>query len=173
MYDINTKETKNNLKICVFYIFILIFFILIIFVSLLSENIGHTTEATVLVSIIVIGFVAVFIKIIIDLIGIIKILNIIKRLQKRGKLFKNVPFCVDFKNNHFVTVTFRLSNGNIESFTRKFLFYDKKIDSERFIDILLDENNIRDYYIDFNINRIGGNLKEDYYIEDDNDMKKD
>ncbi len=32
-----------------------------------------------------------------------------------------------------------------------------------FIDVLIDENNTNNYYIDFEINRISGNLDSDYY----------
>ena len=173
MYDIDIKEVKNNLKSYIFYAFVLIFFITIIFISLSGENIGYTMEFTIIVSIIVVGFGMAFIKVVLDLVSTIKILNMIKRLQKTGKLFKNVPFFVDWKTNHFVTVTFSLSDGSMKSFTRKFIYYDKRFDEERFIDIVLDENNIKDYYIGFNINRIGGNLKEDYYIMDSEDTIKE
>lgn len=42
--------------------------------------------------------------------------------------------------------------------------YDRKtFDSDGRVDLLIDENNPENYFIDFEINRINGNLPQDYY----------
>ena len=42
--------------------------------------------------------------------------------------------------------------------------YDRKtFDSDGMVDLLIDENNPENYFIDFEINRINGNLPQDYY----------
>ena len=33
------------------------------------------------------------------------------------------------------------------------------------VDLVIDENNPTNYFIDFDINRLGGNLPSDYYVE--------
>jgi hypothetical protein len=43
--------------------------------------------------------------------------------------------------------------------------YDMKhSDADGLIDVIIDEKNPKRYFMDFEINRLTGNLKEDYYV---------
>ena len=91
----------------------------------------------------------------------------LKKLNKTGKLVKGLPF--DLENTNLsineqalqrIRVEYRLPTGELTTLTSSQIF--KKSDSST-VDLLIDENDTNNYYIDFDINRKNGNLPDDYY----------
>ena len=51
--------------------------------------------------------------------------------------------------------------------------HDKKLsDEDGLVDLLIDENNPSNYFIDFEINRLSGNLPTDYYDANNNNKEE-
>lgn len=109
-------------------------------------------------------------------IAIINIIKINKRVKKilelntRGKLIKNLPYILE--NTGIVINGVPIQRPVVEytlpSGAQVTLYgdprNDKKLyDDDCMVDLLIDENNPDNYYIDFEINRLSGNLPEDYY----------
>lgn len=110
------------------------------------------------------------------LIGVINIkkvnkrIKIINELNQKGKLIKNLPYRLEDTgmtvNNVRIkrpVVDYTLPSGS--SIT---LYgdprHDRKIaDLDGMVDLVIDESNPNNYFIDFEINRISGNLPTDYY----------
>ncbi len=91
----------------------------------------------------------------------------LKKLNETGKLVKGLPF--DLENTNLsineqalqrIRVEYRLPTGELATLTSSQIF--KKSDSST-VDLLIDENDTNNYYIDFDINRKNGNLPDDYY----------
>lgn len=106
-----------------------------------------------------------------DTIKILVRIRTIKKLNKTGKLIKNLPYhmkCVGTDPNDKKLmkpiVAFTLPDGTplvLEGDVR----YDlKHSDADGLIDVIIDEKNPKRYFMDFEINRLTGNLKEDYYV---------
>ena len=94
----------------------------------------------------------------------------VKELNEKGKLVKNLPYHMEntgmVVNN--VPVQRPVVDYTLPSGTTITLYgdprHDKKMaDSDGFVDIVIDENNPQNYFIDFEINRLSGNLQSDYY----------
>lgn len=123
-------------------------------------------------------YVALFIPgifVIIGLIGILKInkrVKAIKELNKKGKLIKNLHYELVDSNMSVNNITikrpmvmYKLSTG-VEIPLYGDPRHDKKhFDKDGLVDLVIDENNPTNYFIDFEINRLGGNLPSDYYVE--------
>lgn len=99
-----------------------------------------------------------------------KRIKLINELNQTGKLVKNLPYRLEktgtVVNNQPIlrpVVDYTLPSGSVIQ-----LFGDprhdrKNFDADGMVDLLIDENNPDNYYIDFEINRLSGNLSEDYY----------
>lgn len=86
--------------------------------------------------------------------------KIIKELNKKGKLIKNIPY--QSKHNHKFIVNYMLPSGNMVLLYGN-LSYNKKSEDVRTVDLVIDEDNPKNYYIDVEINRLSGNLPQDYF----------
>jgi hypothetical protein len=60
-------------------------------------------------------------------------------------------------------VDYKLPNGSIITLQGDPRFDNKVSDSDGLVDIVIDENNTDNYFIDFEINRLNGNRPEDYF----------
>ena len=95
----------------------------------------------------------------------------IKILQKKGKLIKSIPctmkntgLTINGQPYHMPVVSYQLKTGNIIDLYGlerhdPYGKYDRKT-----VDLLIDEDNPKIYYIDYRIDRISGNLDQDYYL---------
>ena len=99
---------------------------------------------------------------------VIAVVNIMKankrikeilKLNQTGKLIKNLPYRLEDTGTVIngveiqrPVVEYVLPSGDRKTF-----------DSDGMVDLLIDENNPENYFIDFEINRINGNLPQDYY----------
>ena len=117
-----------------------------------------------------------FLGLIIMLIGIAglhtvkKQIDAINRLNESGILLKNIPYklvTLDNGSNIILINEFKLPNGdlikigdneNIDGIIR---------DVGDHVDVVIDPNDYSNYYVNYEVNRIGGNKKEDFYITDE------
>ena len=91
-------------------------------------------------------------------------------LNNKGKLVKNLPYRLERTgtviNNRPVLrpgVDYKLPNGSIVTLYGDGRYDFKESDEDGMVDIIIDEQNPSNYYIDFEINRLSGNREEDYY----------
>ncbi len=109
-------------------------------------------------------------------IGIYGIVSVNKRikffeeLDKNGKLVKNLPYRLEDTGQTFnnvpqmrIIVNYQLPDGNIVRLIGSASGNEIAKNKDGLVDLVIDENNPDNYYIDFNINRLGGNLPTDYY----------
>jgi len=112
------------------------------------------------------------------LVAVINIRKVNKRikaileLNQKGKLVKNLPYRLEntgmVVNNVPIqrpVVDYTLSSGTIITLYGDARHDKKQSDSDGMVDLLIDESNPDNYYIDFEINRLSGNLPQDYYQE--------
>ncbi len=103
----------------------------------------------------------------------------IKKLNKVGKLVKNLPFKMEktdiVENDRRIfriTLDYTLPSGKTITLKGEPRYDFKFSDKDGLVDLVIDCNNPKNYFIDFEINRLSGNLPEDYYELKNNDSKK-
>ena len=99
-----------------------------------------------------------------------KNLKNIKYLQTSGKLVKTIPCIrketglrINNKIYYIPTIEYMLPTGIIKKLKGLERHNPYEEDTLRTIDLLIDENNPKIYYIDNRIDRITGNTDQDYY----------
>ena len=99
-----------------------------------------------------------------------KRIKIIEELNQTGKLVKNLPYrLVDTGmtvNNVRIkkpVVDYTLPSGTVIQLDGDARHDRKSFDADGMVDLVIDESNPNNYFIDFEINRITGNLPTDYY----------
>ncbi len=99
-----------------------------------------------------------------------KRVKIINELNQKGKLVKNLQYhlentniCVNNVQIQRPVVDYTLPSGKIKTLYGDPIYDKKTFDSDGMIDLVIDESNPNNYFIDFEINRISGNLPTDYY----------
>lgn len=112
---------------------------------------------------------------IINMIKINKRVRIINELNQKGKLIKNLKYHLensDITINNVkiqrLVVDYKLPSGSIITLYGDPRYDKKSFDSDGLVDLVIDESNPDNYFIDFEINRISGNLPSDYYDEKNN-----
>ncbi len=110
--------------------------------------------------------------IIFSIFGFIKVNKQVKRVKylcKNGKLVKNLPYTLEatetvINNKRLMrpVVNYILPNGNTVVL-RGNNMYAEEANNNRMIDLIIDANDPTNYYLDFSINRLSGNLTTDYY----------
>lgn len=119
------------------------------------------------------------------LIGIIfikkinKRIKIINELNKNGRLIKNLPYRLENTNVSIngipvqrPVIDFTLKTGSVITLRGDGRYDKKHFDHDGMVDLIIDENNPENYYIDFEINRLSGNLSEDYYDPNKKELSK-
>jgi len=109
-------------------------------------------------------------------IAVINILKINKRVKKilelnqKGKLVKNLPYRLENTGTviNGVPIQRPVIDYTLSSGTTVTLYGDPRSDKKLYdedgvVDLLIDESNPDYYYIDFEINRLSGNLPQDYF----------
>lgn len=94
----------------------------------------------------------------------------ILELNQKGKLIKNLPHRLENTgmsvNNVPIqrpVVDYTLPTGTTITLYGDARHDKKHFDADGLVDLLIDESNPDNYYIDFEINRLSGNLPQDYY----------
>ncbi len=137
-----------------------------------SECVSNYTKTGNLILIIFLLSLLIFIAIGVS--GFIKINKRIKKIEElnfKGKLIKNLPYRMEDTNMSVNNVPIRrpvveytLSTGSVVMLEGDQRNDRKFADADGFVDIVIDENDLSNYYIDFEINRLTGNLPGDYYV---------
>jgi len=106
----------------------------------------------------------------VNMIKVSKRLKLIKELNKTGKLVKNLPYHLEYTgmsvNDRQIqkpVVEYPLESGSIITLQGDPRHDQKGSDADGLVDVVIDENNPDNYFIDFEINRLSGNLPTDYY----------
>ena len=105
-----------------------------------------------------------------NIIKVNKRIKLINNLNTTGKLVKNLPYRLENTGMSVngiqiqrPVVDYTLPSGttiNLQGDPR----HDKKVaDKDGMVDLVIDEANPNNYFIDFEINRLSGNLPTDYY----------
>lgn len=105
-----------------------------------------------------------------NIIKVNKRIKLINNLNTTGKLVKNLPYRLENTGMSFngiqiqkPVVDYTLPSGTtitLQGDPR----HDKKVaDKDGMVDLVIDEANPNNYFIDFEINRLSGNLPTDYY----------
>jgi len=102
-------------------------------------------------------------------INIKKKIKIIEELNQKGKLVKSLPYRLEDTGRVVngvrikrPVVDYVLPTGNVITLYGDPRNDRKTMDADGLVDLLIDESNPKNYYIDFEINRLTGNLPEDY-----------
>lgn len=105
--------------------------------------------------------------------------GLMEELNQKGKLIKRMPCRLEDSdmsvNNVKVkwpVVDYVLPTGEKLSLHGQPDISGKLFEEGAFIDLLIDENNPENYFIDFDINRLNGNSSSDYYKPSLNDNEK-
>ncbi len=98
----------------------------------------------------------------------------IEALNQTGKLIKNLPYhlaesdiSVNDRPLMKIAVNYRLPNGETVELSGDPRYDRKESDDDGKVDLVIDESNPKNYFLDFNINRISGNRSSDYYTGPD------
>lgn len=98
-----------------------------------------------------------------------KRLKVIEELNQKGKLVKNLPYRLEdtgMRVNdipiHRPVIDYILPSGSSVVLYGDPRHDGKSFDADGMVDLVIDENNPKNYYIDFEINRLSGNLPQDY-----------
>ena len=104
----------------------------------------------------------------------------IKKLNQNGKLVKNIPYHLEETNTvvdgvpiQCPVIEYTLPSGSTVTLRGDPRNDNKLRDEDGMVDLIIDENNPENYFIDFEINRLSGNLPTDYYNDpasDPNDI---
>ena len=99
-----------------------------------------------------------------------KRIKIIKELNTKGKLVKNLPYRLENSNMkvngvpiQLPVVDYILPSGVTITLRGDPRHDNKLADADGMVDLVIDESNPENYFIDFEINRLTGNLQSDYY----------
>lgn len=108
-----------------------------------------------------------------SVVGMIKTNRRVKKimeLNQKGKLVKNLPYRLvetgRIVNNVPImmpVVDYVLPSGQTVMLKGDARHDRKTSDADGMVDLLIDESNPSNYFIDFEINRLSGNLPQDYY----------
>jgi hypothetical protein len=109
----------------------------------------------------------------VNIIKIFKRIKIIKQLNKTGKLVKNLPYHlaetgIEIGNSTIfkMVVDYHLPDGHTVHLEGDPIYNGQTDDADGLVDLVIDEENPeKHYYLDFEINRLEGNRKDDYYVD--------
>ncbi|MEG1142776.1 MAG: hypothetical protein RSE41_10120 [Clostridia bacterium] len=99
-----------------------------------------------------------------------KRVRLINDLNQKGKLIKNLQYRLENTNISVnnaqiqrIVVDYTLPSGSNITLCGDPRHDRRLSDTDGMVDLVIDENNPDNYFIDFEINRINGNLPTDYY----------
>jgi hypothetical protein len=124
--------------------------------------------------------VFMFIPILLIVVAMINIRNVnkkvaqIKKLNQTGKLIKNLPYYLENSGTivngvpiQCPVVEYTLPSGSTVTMRGDPRHDRRTFDKDGMVDLVIDEDNPENYFIDFEINRLSGNLPTDYYHRPD------
>ena len=109
---------------------------------------------------------------------LIKKIKIIEELNTKGKLVKGLPYSLENTGevimNHSIqrlVVNYKLPDGRLITLYSDSRYDKKEPSPNGKVDLVIDPENYNNYFIDYEINRLSGNLDGDYY-NDTNENNK-
>lgn len=113
-----------------------------------------------------------------NFIKIEKRIKAINELNQKGKLIKNLPYRLEATgmevNNRKImriVIDYTLPSGSVVKLFGDPRHDGKSIDADGMVDLVIDENDPNNYFIDFEINRLSGNLPGDYFEQSINNQQ--
>ena len=104
--------------------------------------------------------------------------KLINELNQKGKLVKNLPYhledtgmAVNGVQIKRPVVDYTLPSGSVITLYGDPRHDRKTSDADGMVDLVIDEKNPDNYFIDFEINRLTGNLATDYYTNGQNSLQ--
>ena len=101
-----------------------------------------------------------------------KRVKLINELNQRGKLIKKLPYRLEDTGTIIngvpirrPVVEYKLASGERVTLKGDPRYDHKTSDDDGFVDLVIDEQNPNNYFIDFEINRLTGNTQADYNTE--------
>lgn len=182
MYDINLNIIKKgNKSYSIAIVFGVLFYLAAFSIMYLNRNDPTKVNFSTL-DIYTFEFVLIMlIPTLSIIVGISKIvanhkrLIVVEKLNKSGKLVKKLPYRIISSRNKIndndikqFVIDYTLPNGNRVELKSDPMFFGKLSDYDGCVDLVIDENNPKNYFIDLEINRLSGNRAEDYYNENKN-----
>lgn len=175
MYDIKIKVIRGGLGFFSMFFFVgLFFFLLFMFV--------YKQEGTLdfgLILFAAVPLLAMSIAIY-NVFKIEKRVKMVRQLNEVGKLVKGIPYTMvptgaEFNGRQILKpqIEYHLPGGSVLLLSGDGRFDGRMADKDGLVDLVIDENNPDNYFIDFEINRIGGNQESDYYKIPKDQNKKD
>lgn len=129
-----------------------------------SKTVNYILVVFLILPISFISFSVVYIR------KISKRVKKVQELNQKGKLIKNLPYHLEntgmFVNRVAIqrpVVDYVLPSGITIPLYGDPRHDGKIFDADGMVDLVIDENNPDNYFIDFNINRLTGNLPTDYF----------
>lgn len=96
----------------------------------------------------------------------------IEALNQTGKLVKNLPYRLESSNIEVnghpimkIVVDYHMPNGQSVTLEGDPRYDRKESDEDGKVDLVIDESDPKNYYLDFEINRLSGNRSDDYYVD--------
>lgn len=91
-------------------------------------------------------------------------------MNEHGKLVKNIPYTLEDTNVTIMNkvikkpvINYVTQLGEVIKLEGDPRYDHKTSDADNMVDLVIDENDLTNYFIDFEINRLSGNLSSDYY----------
>lgn len=168
MYDISTKNVKKGIGFFLIFLIAGVFFLIVLSYAFYETFRSGSQEYFLII------FLAIpIIFIIVAVVNINKInqrLKVIQELNVKGKLVKNIPYHLENTGMSVNNVQIQrpVVEYTLPSGTTIILYGDPRhdrrmADADGMVDLVIDEGNPNNYFIDFEINRLSGNLPNDYY----------
>lgn len=163
MYDIKTSVVKSSRVLYCSWFFIGIIFSIAVIVMYSSFK-----EKYYLFFLIIPILIMIYTAYKISIVN--KRLRTVKKLINKGRLVKNIPYRLELTKEvsnigkvFKPVVDFALPSGKIVTLYGDTRHDDQLNDEDGLIDLVIDEENPSVYFLDYEINRIGGNKPSDYY----------
>lgn len=171
MYDINLKNVEKGKSF--FYSFLIVglfFLVIVLYCTFFDEsNDFDYFNILLLPCLLMIPLTAICVSIF-NLQKINKRIKVINELNQKGKLVKGLKYHLEDTGmvDNGVHVERPVVYYTLPNDVTLILYGDPRhdgetMDSDGLVDLVIDENNPENYFIDFEINRLSGNLSQDYY----------
>lgn len=132
-----------------------------------------------LMLLIIVVFVLAIIFLVFNIKKVNKRVKTIEELNKSGKLVKNLPYrledtgiVVNGAAIQRIVIEYILPSGCLVTLRGDPIYDRENVRNSSFVDLVIDEKNSDNYYIDFEINRLTGNLPQDYFNQNLNNQNQ-
>lgn len=174
MYDVNFKNLKKGIFFGALFLGVgLLFFIVIILLlfKMVKDGSFIYDDGMILLFVLIMPLVFMIVGFI-DIKKVNKRIKVVKHLNEHGTLVKGIPYHLEETNMTVndtpvlkPVVNYQLPNGDYIRLEGDPRHDFKERDEDGLVDMLIDEENPKLYFIDLEINRYTGNVSSDYYTE--------